>query len=159
MKIGKNKVVEMFYTLKNDQGEVIDSNVGHDPMLYLHGHSQIVPGLEEALEGKEKGSTINSTVSPEKGYGNRNEELVQEVSREMFGGQDVQAGMQFHAESNGHPVLISVVKVEGDQITIDGNHPLAGQNLHFEVEVAGVREANKEEIDHGHVHGPGGHHH
>jgi FKBP-type peptidyl-prolyl cis-trans isomerase SlyD len=156
MKITKDMVVEMFYTLKNDQGEVVDTNVGHDPMVYLHGHQQIVPGLEEALEGKEKGCKINTTVSPEKGYGNRSEEMVQVVDRQMFGGQDVQPGMQFHAESNGHPILITVAEVNGEEIKIDGNHPLAGENLHFVVEVAGIREASEEEIAHGHVHGPGG---
>ena len=159
MKISKNTVVEIMYTLKNDQGEVVDTNIGHEPMVYLHGHQQIVPGLEEALEGKEKGNKVSATVSPEKGYGQRRDDMVQVVDSQMFGGQDVQPGMQFHAESNGHPILITVAKVEGDQITIDGNHPLAGENLHFVVEVGNLREASAEEIDHGHVHGPGGHHH
>ncbi len=159
MKISKDMVVAIHYTLINKNGDIVDSSENADPLTYLHGHGHIVPGLEEELEGKGKGEKFNVSVAPEKGYGVRNEMLVQEVSKEMFGEQNVEEGMEFHAESDGHPIIIKVVKVDGDKITIDGNHPMAGEELLFSIDVVEIREASKEELDHGHVHGEGGHHH
>ncbi|MBI9035052.1 MAG: peptidylprolyl isomerase [Bacteroidales bacterium] len=159
MNIAKDMVVAIHYTLKNKNGEIVDSSEGMDPLTYLHGHGHIVPGLEEELEGKNKSDKFEASISAEKGYGMRNDMLVQEVTREMFGDQELKEGMVFHAESEGHPIMINIVKVDGDKITIDGNHPLAGEDLFFAIEVSDVREASKEELEHGHVHGVGGHQH
>lgn len=160
VEVSKNTVVTINYTLTNDRGEVLDSSQGAEPLAYIQGVGSIIPGLEAALEGKQKGDTLNVSIAPAEGYGERNDALVQEVPMSMFEGVDeVQAGMQFHAQTQGGVQVVTVTKVEGDQVTIDANHPLAGETLNFEVEVVDVREASAEELDHGHVHGPGGHHH
>jgi FKBP-type peptidyl-prolyl cis-trans isomerase SlyD len=156
-----DKVVLIHYTLKNDSGEVIDSSSGGDPLAYIHGQGNIIPGLEKALEGKQSGDKVNVSVEPSEGYGERDDSLVQQVPRRAFGGApNVQPGMQFHAQtSQGHTRVVTVTRIQGDMVTVDGNHPLAGENLHFDVEVTEVRDATEEELEHGHVHGPGGHHH
>lgn len=160
MQIAERRVALFHYTLTNDQGEVIDSSEGRDPLGYLHGAGNIVPGLEKAMEGKAAGDSFKVTVAPEEGYGNRNEDLVQQVPREMFQGvDDIQPGMRFQAESNQGPVSVIVTEVSDAQVTVDGNHALAGENLNFAIEVTDVRDATEEEIDHGHPHGPGGHQH
>ena len=159
MAIENNSVVSMHYVLTNDAGEQLDSSE-NGPLTYLHGHSNIIPGLESALTGKAVGDKLNVDVEPAEAYGVRSEELVQEVPRSAFEGIDqVEPGMQFQAQTPEGAQMITVTKVEGDQVTIDGNHPLAGVTLHFEVEVAEVRDATEEEIAHGHVHGPGDHDH
>ena len=161
MIIAEDTVVLIHYTLTNDAGEVIDSSAGGDPLAYLHGQGNIIPGLEKALEGRQAGDSLNVRVEPVEGYGLRDEGLVQKVPRRAFGGvADVQPGMQFHAQSSGgHTRVVTVTHVQGDMVTVDGNHPLAGTPLNFEVEITEVREATAEELEHGHVHGPGGHHH
>ena len=161
MNIAQDKVVLIHYTLTNDKGEVLDSSSGGDPLAYLHGKGNIIPGLEKALEGKQAGDKLDVKVAPAEGYGERDDQLVQQVPRRAFSGvQNVQPGMQFHAQtSQGQTRVVTVTRVQGDMVTVDGNHPLAGENLHFEVEVTDVREASAEELEHGHVHGPGGHHH
>ena len=159
MKIGKEKVVSIHYTLKDNQGTTIDSSVGDQPLLYIHGIGSLVPGMEEGLEGKEKGDKVEIKVSPEKGYGVRDERMIQKMPRTAFGDQKVEVGMQFHAGTKKGQQVVTVTKVEMDGITIDGNHALAGVDLNFSVEVLGVRNATKDELAHGHVHGPGGHHH
>lgn len=160
MQIAERRVALFHYTLTNDQGEVIDSSEGRDPLGYLHGAGNIVPGLEKAMEGKAAGDSFKVTVAPDEGYGNRNEDLVQQVPREMFQGvDDIQPGMRFQAESNQGPVSVIVTEVSDAQVTVDGNHVLAGENLNFAIEVTDVRDATQEEIDHGHPHGPGGHQH
>lgn len=160
MQISENKVVSIHYTLKNDAGEVLDTSSGHEPLAYLHGSGNIVPGLEKALEGKQAGDSVSVSVTPEEGYGPRHDGLVQEVPRAAFEGVDeIEPDMQFHAEGPAGPLVLTVTKVEGDTITVDGNHPLAGETLHFAVEVTEVRDATEEELEHGHVHGPDGHHH
>ena len=160
MQVANNTVVVIDYTLTNDAGEVVDSSKGGEPLAYIHGIGQIIPGLENALEGKQAGDDVSVTVAPADGYGDYNEGLIQVVPRDMFQGVDtVEPGMQFHAQTNEGLQTITVTRVEGDDVTIDGNHPLAGQNLNFEVSIRDVREATPEELDHGHVHGPGGHHH
>lgn len=161
MSIGKHSVVTINYTLTDDDGTVIDSSQGGEPLVYLHGAMNIIPGLESALEGKGTGESLQVKVNPADGYGERNDEMVQTVPREMFEGvEDIQVGAQYHAASpEGHPIMITVLEVAEESITIDGNHPLAGVNLNFDVEIVEIREATEEEISHGHVHGPEGHQH
>jgi FKBP-type peptidyl-prolyl cis-trans isomerase SlyD len=160
MLIAQDKVVLIHYTLKNDAGEVLDSSSGGDALAYLHGQGNIIPGLEKALEGRQAGDKLNVKVDPAEGYGERDAKLQQQVPRRQFGGANVQPGMQFHAQtSQGHTRVVTVTRIVGDMVTVDGNHPLAGENLHFDVEIAEVRDATEEELAHGHVHGPGGHHH
>ncbi|MEI6458888.1 MAG: peptidylprolyl isomerase [Pseudomonadota bacterium] len=158
MQVARDAVVLIHYTLKNDAGEVLDSSVGHEPLAYLQGRGGIIAGLEEALEGKVAGDKLLATIPPEKGYGVKDPSLVQQVPRRAFQG-DVRAGMQFTASTEAGPRTVVVTRVQGDMVTIDGNHALAGETLHFDVEVTEVRVASEEELAHGHVHGPGGHHH
>ncbi|KPJ81376.1 MAG: peptidylprolyl isomerase [Gammaproteobacteria bacterium SG8_30] len=160
MKIAQEKVVSIHYTLKNAEGSVLDSSSGSDPLAYLHGAGNIIPGLESALEGKEAGEKLAVTVEPGQGYGDRDERLVQDVPRAAFKDvQELAPGMQFQAQGPQGTRLVVVTQVAEETVTVDANHPLAGQTLHFEVEVAEVRDATAEELEHGHVHGPGGHHH
>ena len=155
MQITKHKVAAIHYTLRDDAGNILDSSEGRDPLYYLHGEGNLIPGMEEGLEGKAAGDKTEIHVAPEKGYGVRNPELVEEVPKKAFGGQNVEVGMQFETNEGD---LITVTKVGPDTVTVDANHPLADQNLHFNVEVLDVRDATQDELDHGHVHGPGGHH-
>ncbi|ARS53664.1 FKBP-type peptidyl-prolyl cis-trans isomerase [Kushneria konosiri] len=160
MQIAENTVVAFHYTLKNDAGEVLDSSEGRDPLSYLHGSGNIIPGLEKELAGKSTGDTLQARVEPSEGYGEVQPSLVQEVPRDAFQGvEDIQPGMQFQAQTEGGPLLVTVTKLEGDTVTVDGNHPLAGETLNFDVSVESVREASAEELEHGHVHGEGGHQH
>ena len=160
MQIVKDAVVQIHYTLKNDAGEVLDSSSEAEPLVYMQGHGNLIAGLEKALEGKRAGDSLSVSIAPEEGYGVRDEGLVQDVPRSAFEGvPNVEVGMQFHAESNHGPRTVTVTDVSADIITVDGNHPLADQTLHFAVEVVEVRAASEEELSHGHVHGPGGHHH
>ncbi|TXI07932.1 MAG: peptidylprolyl isomerase [Rhizobium sp.] len=160
MQIADKSVVLMHYTLTNNKGEVLDSSAGSDPLAYLHGMGNIIPGLENALTGKKAGDKLKVTVQPEDGYGVRDESQVQQVPRRAFQGvSDVKPGMSFTADGPSGPVRVTVTKVLGDMVTVDSNHPLAGEVLNFDVEITEVREATQEELDHGHVHGAGGHHH
>lgn len=157
MQIAQNAVVSFHYTLTNNEGEVLDSSEGREPLAYIHGAGNIVPGLEKELDGKTSGDELKVAVSPEEGYGEVQEALVQEVPREAFQGvADIEAGMQFQAQTQGGPLMVTVTKVEGDTVTVDGNHPLAGETLNFDVQITNVREASAEELEHGHVHGEGG---
>jgi FKBP-type peptidyl-prolyl cis-trans isomerase SlyD len=159
--IKTGKVVDLSYSLTNTQGKVIDKADKGDPFTYLHGASQIVPGLETALEGLKVGDKKKVTVAPADGYGEKNPQLKLVVTRSQFpAGMEIEMGMQFEAQSpDGHGMMFTVEGIEGDQITIDGNHPLAGETLQFDVEVLSVRDATQEEMDHGHAHGPHGHDH
>lgn len=160
MQAVKAKVVSIHYTLTGDDGAVIDSSEGREPLTYLHGAKNIVPGLERALEGKTPGEDIAVTVPPEEGYGQRNDELVQPVPKSNFpDGVDPQLGMQFQAQTAAGPRLVKVVEVEEETVIIDANHPLAGKLLNFNVSVVDIRDATPEELQHGHVHAPGGHQH
>lgn len=160
MQIAKNTVATIDYTLTDPNGQVIDTSQGRQPLAYLHGASNIIPGLENALEGKSQGETINVTIPPDQGYGQRDPALVQPVPRTNFKGiNDIQPGMQFQAQTPQGARVVTVVAVDPDNVTVDANHPLAGVELKFDVTVKDVREATQEELQHGHVHGPGGHQH
>ena len=160
MQIADQCVALFHYTLTNDAGDVIDSSSGNEPMAYLHGVGNIVVGLEKAMTGKQSGDKFEVVVTPEEGYGQRNESLVQTVPRSMFQGVDeITVGMRFQAQSDHGPVSVIVTEVTDENVTVDGNHALAGQSLNFAIEVTEVRAASAEELEHGHVHGPGGHQH
>jgi FKBP-type peptidyl-prolyl cis-trans isomerase SlyD len=159
LQIARNKVVSIRYTLRDERGDVLGA-AGGASLSYLHGKGNIIPGLEQALAGKSAGDKVDVTVAPDQGYGARDERLVQIVARSKFGEvADLAPGMQVRATGPQGPRLVTVVRVDRDFVTVDGNHPLAGRTLNFSVEVAEVRKATHEEISHGHVHGPGGHHH
>lgn len=161
MLIANQHVVAIDYTLSNDAGEVIDSSAGAEPLVYLHGAGNIITGLENALAGKTAGDELEVSIEPEDAYGEYSAELITTLGREMFEGVDnLEVGMQFHASApDGGMQIVTVRDVDGDQVTIDGNHPLAGQQLNFKVKVISVRAASEEEVAHGHVHGEGGHQH
>ena len=160
MQIAKNTVAKIDYTLTDPNGQVIDSSQGREPLAYLHGASNIIPGLESALEGKAAGDVVNVTVPPEQGYGAHDPKLVQPVPRSNFQGvADIQPGMQFEARTPDGARIVKVVAVDEQNVTVDANHPLAGMPLKFDVTVKEVRDATQEEVQHGHVHGVGGHQH
>lgn len=152
--IGDKLVVTIHYTLTDESGEIIDSSEGQEPLAYLHGAGNLIPGLERELVGKTAGASLKTTIAPEDGYGEFHPELVETVPREAFEGVDqIEAGMAFEAEgSDGQARRIVVKEVSDDGIVIDGNHPLAGVELNFDVQVVDVREASEEEVAHGHVH-------
>lgn len=152
--INDNLVVSMHYKLTDDNNNVLDSSEGADPLAYLHGAGNIIPGLEKALTGKVEGDALQVRVEPAEGYGEVNPELIQTVDKAAFQGvESIEAGMMFEAKTqDGAAQRIMVKKVEGDEVTIDANHPLAGVPLTFDVEIVGVREATQEEKDHGHAH-------
>ncbi len=154
MEATADTVVSIDYTLTDNEGQVIDTSEGREPLAYLHGHGNIIPGLENALEGKTEGEELQVKVQPEEGYGPHRQELVQTVSMEAFAGMDkVEPGMKFNAESAQGPLVVTVTKIEGEQVTIDANHDLAGQELNFDVTVRDVREATDAEKDAGQVAG------
>jgi FKBP-type peptidyl-prolyl cis-trans isomerase SlyD len=152
--IGDNLVVSMHYKLTDDEGIVLDSSEGAEPLTYLHGAGNIIPGLEKALVGKVEGDTGQVKVEPEEGYGEVMSELIQIVEKAAFQGvESVEVGMSFEAQAADGSVQHIVVKsIEGEEVTIDANHPLAGVTLNFDIEIVSVREATEEEISHGHVH-------
>ena len=160
MQVTKHKVVKIHYTLTDDEGEVIDTSEGGEPLEYLHGVGGIVPGLESVLEGKSVGDQINVSVQPEDAYGEHNEDLLHEVERSHFQDiDDLELGMQFRVETDDGPMVVTVVEITDEHVTIDGNHDLAGVPLNFDVTVREIRDATPEEIEHGHAHSEGGHEH
>ena len=160
MKIEKNKVVSMHYTLKDDKGTVMDTSNGKSPLPFIQGNGQLIPGLESQIEGKEKGEKMNVTVAPADAYGEFRDDMIFKVSKEGFRGEEeLQIGMQVEVELEQGKSIAVVSKIEGNDVTLDLNHPLAGQTLHFDVEIMDVRDATEEELSHGHVHGEGGHQH
>jgi len=154
MTVKKDAVVEMHYTLKNEAGDVIDTSTGKDPMPFIHGHGNIIPGLESALEGMKTGETCDVAVKPEDGYGIHHPEAIQEIPKEALDGVgELAVGMQLQSQdADGNPFVVHVKAINEDTITIDANHPLAGETLHFNVSIENVREATKDELEHGHVH-------
>lgn len=160
MHITQDHVVLIDYRLTDDHGEEMDSSAAHGPLAYLHGHHNIVPGLEQALEGRNVGDQFKVSVEPALGYGEYNPALTQSLPSSMFGGvEQITPGMQFHAQTDHGIEVVTVTAVNGDEVTIDGNHPMAGKTLHFEITVREVRPASAEELAHGHAHGEHGHHH
>ena len=161
MTIKENSAVSFHYTLTDDDGETLDSSAGKDPLAYLHGAGNIIPGLESALAGKSVGDAMVVAVTAAEGYGEVQKELIQEVPRDAFQGVDsIEVGMQFEAQTGqGGTVPVTVTAVTDEIVTVDGNHPLAGKNLNFDVSIEDVRDATEEELEHGHVHGVGGHEH
>ncbi len=160
MNIADNCVASFHYTLTDSTGKVLDSSTGHEPLSYLHGAGNIIPGLERALVGKVVGDKLNVAVAAADAYGERDSGMVQQLPSQMFSGVDqIEVGMEFHAETEHGLQVVTVVAVEDDKVTIDGNHPLAGVDLNFDVEITEVRAATADELAHGHAHGEGGHHH
>lgn len=155
--IADQKVVSLHYTVKDTEGQVVDSSENAEPLVYLHGQKNIISGLENALVGKATGDEFEVTVEPADGYGEYNEELLQVVPRGAFEGvEKIEKGMVFTAQAQNGPVQLIVAKIEGDDVTVDPNHPLSGKTLHFSGSVTDIREATEEELTHGHVHGEGG---
>ena len=153
MEIEKLKVVSIDYVLTDDLGEEIDKSQPGDPLVYIQGTGSLIPGLEAELEGKVAGDELAVKVSPELGYGLIRDELFQEVDRSQFEGvTDLQVGMEFHAQTSNGMQVVTISKIEGDTVTINGNHPLAGQELNFFVKVIDVREATADELASGHIH-------
>ncbi|MGX5220562.1 MULTISPECIES: FKBP-type peptidyl-prolyl cis-trans isomerase [Pseudomonas] len=161
MLIAANKAVSIDYTLTNDAGEVIDSSAGGAPLVYLHGAGNIIAGLEKALLDKKVGDELEVSVEPEDAYGEYSAELLATLNRSMFEGVDeLEVGMQFHASGpDGSMQIVTIRELDGDDVIVDGNHPLAGQRLNFKVKVVDIRDASEEEVAHGHIHGEGGHQH
>tara|TARA_A100001015_G_scaffold29062_1_gene32303 strand:- start:3342 stop:3821 length:480 start_codon:yes stop_codon:yes gene_type:complete len=156
MKIEKGKVVLMHYTLKNDKGDVLDSSIGKEPLGFIHGHGQLISGLEYVLTGKKKGEKFTTVVQPEDAYGDKQNDLIQQIPLSQFDNKDaVKVGVQF--QTNGpDQAIATVIAVDKEEATVDLNHPLAGQELYFDIDVQEVRDATQEEVDHGHVHGKAG---
>ena len=156
MPITKHKVITINYSLTNEEGEILDSTAGKAPLSYIHGIENFIPGLEAALEGKSIGDHISTTLAPEEGYGQRDESLVKQVPRKTF--EDVgelKPGMQFQTEIESEPMILTVVEIVEDTVTVDGNHPLVGCTLHFDVTVVGIRDATETELQQGDVDGSG----
>jgi FKBP-type peptidyl-prolyl cis-trans isomerase SlyD len=159
MKIADKKAVAIEFTLKDEKGEVIETSVGKDPVWYLQGLGNLVPGLERALEGKDVGETVDVTLAPADAYGDRDEEEVRKVPLRKLKAQRVQVGGRYQLQAEDGLRVVVVKSVSGDYALVDGNHPLAGRTLHFVCKVVDVRDATEDEQEHGHVHGPGGHGH
>lgn len=158
MQVKENHVVQIDYTLTNNQGQVLDSSNGKQPLAYIHGHGQIIPGLEQALEGKAAGDKFDVTIPAEQAYGEHRPDLVQQVPASAFAGvEKVEPGMRFQAETDQGPIPVTVTAVTDEAVTVDANHELAGQELNFAVKIEAVRAATETELDHGHVHGADGH--
>lgn len=160
MKIGKNSVVQIHYILTDDDKQVLDSSEGREPLAYMHGLGQLIPGLEKELTGLETGSNKEVRIQPKDAYGEYDKDLVATVPKSGFrGDEELVAGMKVQVDTDDGQKIAKVEKIEGDKVTLNLNHPLAGKHLNFTVDVVEVREATDEEIEHGHVHGPGGHEH
>ena len=158
MQITDKTAVSIHYTLTNPGGEQLDSSRGEEPLLYLHGAGNIIGGLEAALAGKSVGDSFTVTIPPADAYGELAPDMVQIVSKKMFDGMDIEIGMQFHADVSHGSGVITITEINGDDVTVDGNHPLAGETLVFDVEVVDVRPATADEWAHGHIHGAGCNH-
>lgn len=159
MTITAGKVVFFDYTLTDDDREIIDSSKGGSPLGYVQGAGQIVPGLEKAMEGKKAGDTFRVAVEATEGYGLHDEANVAVIpANQIEGVDDLEVGAQLHTDTESGEQTVLVTKIEGNEVTIDANHPLAGLTLHFDVTIREVRDASADEISHGHIHGEGGHH-
>ncbi|MDR2534844.1 MAG: peptidylprolyl isomerase [Treponema sp.] len=153
MIITKDRVISIDYTLTDKKNQRLDSTADSEPFIYLHGHKNIIPGLERALEGKTQGDRIHLTIPAADAYGERDDELIVQIPLENFeDSEHIETGMQFEAQTPEGLRVLTVSGVAGDMVTVDGNHPLAGLDLTFDVTVMDIREANPEELAHGHVH-------
>lgn len=160
MQISKGKIVSIDYTLTNDAKETLDTSTGREPLAFLHGSGQLIPGLERELEGKASGDSLNVSIEPEDAYGHRDDSKKTSVPKEQIQGADELApGTQLRASGPQGEQILTVTEVGETEVTVDANHPLAGERLHFDVTVREVREATPDELAHGHAHGAGGHHH
>lgn len=160
MQIAEKTVVIIDYTLTDDAGAVVDTSEGHEPLSYIQGSGNIIPGLESALEGKSVGDSLRVSIPPEEGYGVRQDSLIAQAPRDRFESADqLTVGMQFQTKAESGIQVVTVVEVDDDTVTVDANHPLAGSTLNFEVSVVAVRDATAEELEHGHVHDPEDHGH
>lgn len=161
MTVSEKTVVSFDYTLTDPSGKELDSSKGRGPLAYLHGTKGIIPGLEEQMTGRSIGESFRVTIESARAYGPHNPSLTQSVPRSNFPpNQMLLVGQEFQAKGpNGQPFHVRIAALDGDNVIVDGNHPLAGVDLTFDVKIVDVREATEEEIAHGHVHGPGGHHH
>ncbi|GAB2905254.1 FKBP-type peptidyl-prolyl cis-trans isomerase [Rheinheimera gaetbuli] len=158
MTISQDKVVAMHYTVADTKGNELDTSAGGEPLVFLFGHGALIPGLEQALTGKTAGDKFTASIAAADAYGERHDALTQAVPKSMFDGMDVAVGMRFRAAGpDGHEQSVIVLEVTEDEVVVDGNHPLAGIDLSFSVEVVLVRDATEEELAHGHVHGIDGH--
>ena len=152
--IKNNQVVEMDYTLKNTNGDIIDSSEGVGPLSFIMGKQNIIPGLEAEIAKKSVGDEFSVVISPEDAYGPRNEAMIQAVPKEQFGedADNVQLGSHFHVQDqNGQPLVVEVIEIRENEIVLDGNHPMAGETLHFDVKILSTREATEEELERGHL--------
>lgn len=160
MTIGTDSVVTIHYTLKDDSGAILDHSEPGEPLAYLHGHGNLIEGLEKQLTGKNAGDSLKVTVPAAQGYGEYDNNLIQSVPRGALRGiQDVKVGMRLNAQTAEGTRQVTVTEISEDSVTLDGNHPLAGKSLQFDVRIEAVRPATREELSHGHVHGPHGHTH
>jgi FKBP-type peptidyl-prolyl cis-trans isomerase SlyD len=161
MNVSKNRVVSIEYTLTGEDGTILDSSKGEEPLTYLHGTGSMIEGLETALEGKAPPDHVSVTVAPEHAYGARDDSIVFSVPRAQFRGVDnIEIGMQFQVQGDGEGHMVTLIGMDADEVTVDGNHPLAGLTLHFDVDIVDVREATPDELEHGHPHeGPSAHSH
>lgn len=158
--VSENKVVSIRYTLRNDGGEVLDASTPDEPLLYLHGAENVVPGLEDALTGREVGASFSVVVRPEDGYGERADDPPQRIPRDVFEDADIEPGASILAtDDEGNEIVLWVISVDDDAVLVDENHPLAGETLHFDIEVLAIRDATEEELEHGHPHSGGDHCH
>ena len=159
VKIENKRVVQIHYTLKDDQGEILDSSAGKSPLPYIHGIGALIPGLEKQLLGKQAGDKFTAIIAPAEGYGDYDNDQVFEVPVDGFqGDEEMEIGMQVQLDTENGPAIATITDIQGEVVTLDMNHPLAGVPLHFDVEVVEVREATQQELEHGHVHTPGHHH-
>ena len=161
MTVAQHTVVTLHYKVTDvDSGQVIDSSENGDPLVYLHGAQNIIPGLENALEGKAVGDEVEVTVAPEDAYGERSDDRIQQVPIEAFREiENLEPGMAVTAQTEHGPVNLIVTEIDESTVTVDANHPLAGKSLTFNVSIKSIRDASEEEVAHGHVHGPEGHSH
>ncbi|KAF7775096.1 FKBP-type peptidyl-prolyl cis-trans isomerase SlyD [Pseudoalteromonas citrea] len=156
MKIAPNKVVKMHYSVLDNDKNTIDNSFDGEPLLFIIGTGYLIPGLEDAIIDKSAGDTLSVTVEPEQGYGVRHDELMQAVPKSMFDGMEIDVGMQFRASTDDGDQMVMIIDIQDEEVIVDGNHPLSGITLHFDVEILEVRDATEDELSHGHVHAEGG---
>lgn len=156
MIVATNKVVKMHYSVMDNDKNSIDNSFDGEPLIFIVGTGYLIQGLEDALQGKKAGDTFSVTVPPEQGYGERHDDLMQAVPKSMFEGMEIEVGMQFRASTDDGDQSVMIIDIQEEDVIVDGNNPLAGITLNFDVEILEVRDATADELEHGHVHGDGG---